>query len=365
MSDSTRYGGKRLRLRPEEVEIINEFRGKNLDNVNGNTALDKHLAERGIDKDDVVSVKHWQNMKGELRFSIVTKEDYGLSENAIFEKVNKFIEEYSPEYIDIKREAGNHLLVVNPADIHIGKYASEKETGEKYDTTTAVDRVLEGVVGLLEKTKGFAIDKVMFCIGNDILHIDNVYGSTTKGTYQDTDGKWWEHYEIALALYVKCVEILRTVAPVDVVHCMSNHDYQSGFHLAHTLKAWFRKADDVTFDISVAHRKYYLYGLNYIGLEHGDGAKMANLPLLMAQERPEMWAKTKYRYFYLHHLHHKVKHKWLDAKDYIGVTVEYLRSPSASDSWHSRKGFTGTQRAVEGYLHERDKGQIARITHYF
>ena len=162
MSDSTRYGGKRLRLRPEEVEIINEFRGKNLDNVNGNTALDKHLAERGIDKEDVVSVKHWQNMKGELRFSIVTKEDYGLSENDIFQKVNKFIEEYSPEYIDIKREAGNHLLVVNPADIHIGKYANVKETGEKYDTTTAVDRVLEGVVGLLEKTKGFNIENIAF-----------------------------------------------------------------------------------------------------------------------------------------------------------------------------------------------------------
>jgi len=47
----------------------------------------------------------------------------------------------------------------------------------------------------------------------------------------------------------------------------------------------------------------------------------------MAQENPVSWANTKYRYFYLHHIHHKVKHKWLDAKDYIGVTVEYMRSP--------------------------------------
>ena len=35
---------------------------------------------------------------------------------------------------------------------------------------------------------------------------------------QDADGKWWEHFEVALALYVKCVEILREIAPVDVVH---------------------------------------------------------------------------------------------------------------------------------------------------
>jgi hypothetical protein len=358
--------GKRLRLSAEEADLIYEFRGTDVDNLNGNTALDLHLKERGIDKKDVVSVKHWQNMKGELRFSIVTKEEYGIAEDQILDKITDLIEDYSPTYTKIERDKdSNHLLVVNPADIHIGKYAKELETGSAYDCETAVNRVLEGIQGLLQKSGGFAIEKVLFCIGNDILHIDNVYNQTTAGTRQDVDGKWWEHFEIALMLYVKCIEMLRQVAPVDVLHSMSNHDYQSGFHLAHALKSWFRKDDDVQFDISVAHRKYYQYGSNLIGLEHGDGAKMMNLPLLMAQEQPKMWSDTKYRYFYLHHIHHKVKHKWLDAKDYVGVTVEYLRSPSGTDSWHSRKGFTGVPKAVEGFLHEKKSGQVARITHYF
>ena len=159
--------------------------------------------------------------------------------------------------------------------------------------------------------------------------------------------------------------MLRVVAPVDVVHSMSNHDYQSGFHLAHTLQAWFRKAKDVVFDITVNHRKYYQYGNSLIGLEHGDGAKLSDLPLLMAQEKPMLWAKAKRRYWYLHHLHHKVKHKWLDGKDFIGVTVEYLRSPSSSDSWHSRKGYTGSPKAVEAFIHHLEHGQVARLTHYF
>ncbi len=357
--------GKRLRLSAEEVELINEFRGDNLENINGNTALDIHLKERGIDKKDVVSVKHWQSMSGDLRFSIVTKEDFGLNENQIFKKINNFIEEYSPTYTTIKHTKGNHLLVINPADIHIGKYANELETGEQYDCETAVLRVLEGIDGLIQKSKGFDIDRVLFCVGNDVLHIDNVYNTTTKGTHQDTDGKWWEHYEIALMLYVKCIETLRQIAPVDVIHSMSNHDYQSGFHLAHTLKSWFRKTKDVSFDITVANRKYYNYGNNLIGLEHGDGAKMDKLPLLMAQEKPEMWSKSKFRYWYLHHIHHKVKHKWLDAKDYIGVTVEYMRSPSSADSWHSRKGFCGAYKACEAFVHDKESGQVARLTHYF
>ena len=364
MSDNIK--GKRLRLSSEEVDLINEFRGNDLDNINGNTALDVHLKERGIDKKDVVSVKHWQSMTGDLRFSIVTKSDYGLDENQILNNITKLIESYSPTYLDVPKDFDNdHLLVINPADIHIGKYASEFETGSGYDCETAVDRVLEGIQGLIDKSAGFGIERVLFCIGNDILHIDNVYNQTTSGTPQDVDGKWWEHFEIALMLYVKCIEMLRQVAPVDVLHSMSNHDYQSGFHLAHALKSWFRKADDINFDISVAHRKYYRYGKNLIGLEHGDGAKIDKLPLLMAQEQPLLWSETKYRYFYLHHIHHKVKHKWLDAKDFIGVTVEYLRSPSGTDSWHSRKGFTGVPKAVEGFLHEKNSGQVARITHYF
>ena len=359
--------GKRLRLSEEEVEMVYENRAESTTNTNGNTALDINLAERGIDKKDVVSVKHWQSASGEFRFSIVTKEDITANETDILKTVSSFIENHSPHYPSIKRKIklNNHLLVINPADIHIGKYANHLETGDGYNVEIACERVLEGLQGLIDKSQGFEVDRVLFCIGNDILHIDNVYNTTTAGTNQDVDGKWWEHFEIALALYVKCVEILREIAPVDVIHSMSNHDYQSGFHLAHALKSWFRNDSEVTFDISVAHRKYYKYGKNLIGLEHGDGAKMANLPLTMAQERPLLWSETTHRYWYLHHLHHKVKHKWLDAKDFIGVTVEYMRSPSGTDSWHSRKGYVGVPRAVEGFLHQKDSGQVARLVHYF
>ena len=142
--------GKRLRLSAEEVEMVNEFRGADLDNFSGNTALDLHLKDRGILKKDVVSVKHWQSASGELRFSIVTKEDNSINESEIFNRVEELIEQHSPYYPRIKRDTkANHLLVINPADIHIGKYANEIETGDSYDSETACKRVLEGVEGLL------------------------------------------------------------------------------------------------------------------------------------------------------------------------------------------------------------------------
>ena len=357
--------GKRLRLSEEEVEIINEYRGSELKNLNNNTALNLHLKERGILKKDVVSVKHWQNMKGELRFSIVTKENQSIEESEILNKIKNLIDNHAPCYPKLQKVSGEHLLVINPADIHIGKLAVEIETKDAYNNDIAYQRVMQGIIGIVEKSKGFDIDKILFCIGNDVLHIDNVYNTTTAGTNQDADGKWWQHFELALKLYVSSIEILQKIAPVDVIHCMSNHDYQSGFHLAHALKSWFRNSDNVSFDISVNHRKYYVYGKNLIGLEHGDGAKMDKLPLMMANENPHAWAQTKYRYWYLHHIHHKVKLKWLDGKDFIGVSVEYMRSPSGTDSWHNRKGFTGVPKAVEGFIHQKKSGQVARLVHYF
>ena len=127
--------GKRLRLSGEEVDLIYQHRAGDLKNLNynlsHNSALDEHLLERGIDKKDVVSVKHWQNMGGELRFSVVTKTNV-VDEQSVFNNVLKLIEDGAPEYPKIKHEKGDHLLVINPADIHIGKYANAEETGEEY-----------------------------------------------------------------------------------------------------------------------------------------------------------------------------------------------------------------------------------------
>ena len=156
--------GKRLRLSKDEVEMVYENRAESTTNINGNTALDIHLSERGIKKDDVVSVKHWQSASGEYRFSIVTKEDINANENDMLDKISDFIENHSPYYPSVKRDNkdANHLLVINPADIHIGKYANGVETGDGYDVETACMRVLEGLEGLIYKAEGFEVERILF-----------------------------------------------------------------------------------------------------------------------------------------------------------------------------------------------------------
>jgi hypothetical protein len=79
----------------------------------------------------------------------------------------------------------------------------------------------------------------------------------------------------------------------------------------------------------------------------------------MATEAKKGWAESNHRYIYTHHVHHKT------SKDHPGVTVESLRSPSAADSWHHIKGYQHAVRAIEGFLHHENHGQIARLTHIF
>ncbi len=216
---------------------------------------------------------------------------------AMKQEIIDSISNYIPKYIPIVRDEviEGHLLVVDPADIHIGKLCEAFETGEDYNCQVAVKRVREGVQGIINKAKGFNIDKILFIGGNDILHIDTPNRTTTGGTPQDTDGNWYSNFLTAKKLYVEILEMLLPIADVHFTFNPSNHDYMSGFFLADVIQTWFKDSKNITFDCSIAHRKGFLYGKNLIGTTHGDGAKQQDLPLLMAAEFPLEWSQSKHR----------------------------------------------------------------------
>ena len=335
----------RPRLNEEEYALITKHR-----------ALQKECDLQGIPMDDVNH--YWYKGK---HFSLHVK-NKGVTPEELRDDIIKAMNEHSPTYHKIKRkkQSNGHLLVIDPADIHIGKLCSSFETGEEYDSQIAVQRVKEGVIGIINKADGFNIDKILFVGGNDILHIDTPKRTTTSGTSQDTDGMWYENFMIAKKLYVNILEMLISVADVHFVYNPSNHDYMSGFMLSDSIQSWFRKCKNITFDCGIAHRKGFKYGSNLIGTTHGDGAKIPDLPLIMANEFPKEWAETKHRYIYTHHVHHKT------SKDFHGITVESLRSPSGTDSWHHRNGYRiGGVKAIEGFIHSKNHGQVARLTHIF
>jgi hypothetical protein len=339
----------RKRLSQDEADLIDNYR-----------RIKQEAESKGI---DVKDVKHGWLKSGEssLFFKNPDFKDKKLQEiEKLKDELKREFAEYAPYYPKIKRTKSKdgHLLVISPADVHIGKLCTSFETGEAYNQQIAVQRVKEGVKGILNEASGYNIDKILLIIGNDILHTDTPKRQTTSGTPQDTDGMWYDNFLTGVKLYVDVITTLMQVADVEVQYNPSNHDYTNGFFLAQLIQTHFRKSKNVTFDVSISHRKYFRYGSNLIGSTHGDGAKQTDLPLLMAHESKD-WTECKHRYIYTHHLHHKV------SKDVFSVCVETLRSPSGSDSWHHRNGYQHAPKAIEGFIHHPELGQKARLVHLF
>ena len=218
---------KRYRLTPDEAEILFKYRG-----------LKEAAQDAGV---GVESVKHgWLKTKqASLFFKNPLHKDE--AENKLEELSKKLVEdlkEFAPKFPKLVRQEKNkeYLLVIDPADIHIGKLADSFETGEDYNNQIAVKRVKDGVQGILNKAKGFPIEKILFIGGNDILHIDTPTRNTTGGTPQDTDGMWYSNFLIAKQLYVDILMQLISVADVHFTFNPSNHDYQTGFFLADVIK---------------------------------------------------------------------------------------------------------------------------------
>lgn len=326
------------------------------------STISEDLQSNGLDGDN------WKHawLKTDKSSIFIRNQEGFVTYDQMRDEIVSEMKKYAPKYPTIKRSklTEGHLLVIDPADVHIGKLALAQETGEEYNIKIAQQRCIDGVNALIAKAQGFPIEKILFIIGNDVMHTDNPFRKTTAGTGQDTDGMWWSMFKAAKEMYVKIIENLVTIADVEVVFCPSNHDYMSGFMLADSLSSWFHNSKNVTFNVDIIHRKYIQYGLNMLAFDHGDGAKEGDTKDLMADEAPQMWAATKFRYSYKHHLHHKIKKNWLSGKDYIGVTVEYLRTPSPADAWHNRNGYV-SPKAVEAFVHSKTQGQVARLTHYF
>jgi hypothetical protein len=310
---------------------------------------------------DVEKVKHYW-YKGE-HYSINVK-----GENEVF-KYEDFKEDFigtvkdlRPNHIQIIRtesDEESHCLLIDPSDIHINKLCSAFETGEDYNSQIAVNRVKDGVASIIQKSKGFNIDKVVLIVGNDVLNTDNAKNATTKGTSQDVHLKWFDAFIMAKQLYIDVIETLVSIANLEIVYNVSNHDEMSGFFLMDSLYSWYNEHPNIEFNRSPAHRKYTTYGKNLIGTTHGDGAKQNDLPLLMCHEASNHWHECKHRYWFTHHVHHKT------SKDIMSVQIESLRSPSPADSWHHKSGYQHSPLAIEGFIFHKEYGQVARLTCLF
>ena len=341
---------------------VSKLRGVQIDSIRRAYGKQTRIHEKATALNvNVSDIKHGWIKDKEASFFFKNPDFKSEDKDNFKDELISLVESRSPYIQNIlyQNDDAKYLLVIDPADIHLGKLSSEFETGENYDTLIAVKRVKEGVTSLIQRSSIYDLERIVLIVGNDILHTDTPKRTTTAGTNQDTCGMWYDNFMIGFKLYSDIIELMSLIAPVHVIFNPSNHDFTSGFYLAQMVSAYFSNNLNVTFDCDMKHRKYFVFGRNLIGTTHGDGAQQKDLALLMAHESGQGWADSVFRYWYIHHFHHKI------AKDYMSVTVESLRSSSSADGWHHRNGYQYAPKSIEAFIHHKDLGQVARYCHYF
>jgi len=280
-------------------------------------------------------------------------------QNALTEtEINNIFDEMAkkaPKLIQYKHKKRSGTLFELPMnDIHLGKLAWKRESGDDYDLKIAEELYIKTVEDILNQTYacGFNIEKIVFPIGQDFFHFDTSKNATTKGTVMDTDSRWPKMYEKGVELNVWAIENLRAIAPVDVIYVAANHDKMLSFFLTHHINAHFRNCKDVKVNTSPYPRKYLTYGKVLIGYSHGseEGKK---IDVLMQQECPS-WSDTLWRYWHLGHLHSE------HSREIGGVLIKNISSITSRDMWHTEHGYKAMRKA-EANLYDKNKGKIHTI----
>ena len=328
---------------------------------------DEEVATRDVEDlaDDVLQAKKYaleQKVNKQAEQAVYKKAERldlieKLEINPLAEKISSFYGEYDPVEImpasEIKGKDHSKAAFCSPFDLHYGKYAWSEQSGKAYDREAARENLISSAQAIARELILQGVSKVFIGVGSDFFHIDNYQGTTTKGTPQDLSGTPVQIMSEGYELMVHFIDIMRQVAPVELILVQGNHDYMLSATLMMYLAAYYRNTEHVTADISFKYRQYRKWGTTLIGMTHGDGGKMADLPYSMLKEADN--EEVSFRVWFVGHLHHE------KAVEMKGSKFFQLSSLSGSDRWHHRNQYETSDQGLDAFIIHKFKGVINRL----
>ena len=145
--------------------------------------------------------------------------------------------------LEINETNDPYALVICPTDFHWGKGGWVDEVGETYNFEEARIRLFNALINKLSSNP----EKIYIGIGSDWFHVDNDAGTTTKGTPQDMCGSPAQILISGCQLAREHIDLLRQVAPVEIIAMPGNHDRMSSYALMMYLSAAYEFCDESTY----------------------------------------------------------------------------------------------------------------------
>lgn len=336
----------------------------NVDQYWNKTRLQGREAEDAVQLPDpkkITKVSTLYDQQGKIAQQWVSEKPEDAQREALWVKAAKAMASELPrvEPTSAPEHVSDDLLACYPVgDHHLGMLSWKKETGANYDLEIGERLLMDATEHLIAAANARqTCGRALIVFLGDFMHYDSTIAVTpAHGNPLDADGRHPMMIRVAIRSMRYMIEAaLRRHRDVHVIVEIGNHDLFSSIFLMECLRSIYENEPRVTVDTSPAHYHYFEFGANLIGSHHGHGAKMDKLPLIMATDRAAEWGRTKYRYWWTGHVHHK------ESMDYQGCTVESFRILAPTDAWAAQKGYRSIRDMKAIVIHKKF-GEVARST---
>lgn len=240
-------------------------------------------------------------------------------------------------------------------DHHMGQLSWSAETlGDNYDLKIS-EKLLADATGYLVASAP-ASDTAIVAFKGDFTHTDGYAPMTPHGGHLlDADVRFPKIATAAARAMRNTINLALTKHKnVIVIIVAGNHDPVSTIWLRIAMAAIYENEPRVTIDMSPAKFHYKEWGRCLFGWTHADRLKLVSLPIIMANDMPEAWGRTAYRYWHTGHVHHD------QIKDLVGAKVESGRVLAPNDA-HAAKGGYRTPRDMKAIVYHREFGETGRL----
>lgn len=272
----------------------------------------------------------------------------------------ELIEKHTPPTVKkYEVKTSGRMLEIPLVDLHIGKFSTSDYVGEGNDYNLDIakecfNKVIDSIIAELEYRKQ-DIKKILFPIGNDLLHFDAVGATTTSGTPQDTNMNHENMFKETVLLLISGIEKLSKAfkCEIKVFNVNGNHDFMSSYHALMSLWCYFHSNENVEVDLGMSPRHYERFGNCLIGFSHGDkeGKRIQGI----MQTESKDWSECTYKEFHLGHLHSE------QVVELNGLKVRNLPSVTATDKWHHNSGYVGALRTCQSFIWDYDNGLVGTV----
>ena len=270
----------------------------------------------------------------------------------------------STKKLSSKKKVPKRAFEVCIMDPHYGMRSFPKISDNSVTPEKCAEIVLKSLDELIQLSKLYGpFEEAVLPIGNDFFHSDNGYGTTTGRTPMLESESYLPTFIGGEQLAIEMIKRMKAIAPkVHVYAIPGNHDRMTSFMLGRVLNAYYFNDETTIVHANPSPYKFYRYGCNLIGYEHGHNISTIRLATLMANECPQDWAETShgYREWHLGDQHRKGSMKPTMFEEQ-GVSVEFLPGLTVPNEWHRAKSFNWQKRGSMGFIWDKEAGPISRL----